>query len=1474
MAVDRSVPVRTSRSTVGTMTDVLDYLKGLWFHRAELQCPGCGEPVARDTPETISSELFANWSGKRVVVTYPEAVGSTEHYLTLRDGWVRSGYRRLHLDGKTLDVDEVPPSKVVSEGQAELVLDRAVVRSEDRARLIEVLETALKRPAATAFVWSADGSRKRYSARLRCESCQREFAPATPGLFSFNSPVGACPTCKGFGRTIELDLDKVIPDRSKTLAGGAIRPFTGASHAWERRELRKGASRADVPMDLPVEQFSERQLKWLIDGDKRKTGWWGIRGWFDWLESRTYKMHVRVLLSRYRKYTRCPTCNGGRLKPEATWWKIAGTSLPEFLSLPVSEALALLDRLPADGHSAVASKALLDQCKSRLSVLQAVGLGYLSLDRASRTLSGGETQRVSLTAALGASLTDAMFVLDEPTIGLHPRDRGRLAEVLRTLTSRGNTAVVVEHDEEILRSSDRVVELGPGAGAQGGTVVFDGAPAQLAEEETATGRALRDAFGLQPRKPRALGGDYIELDGATGHNLKGATLRIPLGRFTCVTGVSGSGKSSLVSKTLYPAVARRLGKEDVEEGLAFASLCGVDRLSDVLRVDQSPLGRTSRGNAATYLKIWDRVRALLAQQEAALESDLSAGAFSFNVPGGRCETCRGEGSETVEMQFLADVTFSCPDCKGRRFGEQVLGVRYRGLHAAELLELTVAEALVHFEGERAVVSKLKLLEEVGLGYLRLGQALSTLSGGEAQRLKLTGALLKAKPGALVILDEPTAGLHQSDMSGLIGSIQSLVDRGDTVVVVEHNMAVAAQADFVIEVGPAAGPEGGEVCGYGTPGEMAQTDGERAPSAPFISRALARTAHGPGLQHAKAGSIAPLERRESITIVGAREHNLKNLEADIPRNKLVVVTGPSGSGKSSLAFDVLFAEAQRRYLETLSPYARQYLPQLPRPDVDRVDGVPPSVSLQQSKTQGGATSTVATLTEISHYLRLLWARLGIPYCRKCDVSIEAQSVDAMMRRIESNFSAKRSLKVFAPLVRGRRGGHRALIQKALAQGFVEAQIDGETLKLTPDLSLSRHKEHDIDVSVGTAKRSAIRKLLEQALEVGNGFARIVGDSELQLSSTRACPSCGDSVPELDPRFFSFNTRQGACVTCEGTGVLLRKVGRGKNAREERSTCQVCEGTRLSELARSVRFFGAHIDEVFSKTVKEAALWVRSLKLKGRAAEIGDVPLSELVRRLDLLGDLGLGYLGLDRTASTLSGGELQRVRLSAQLGSGLTGVLYVLDEPTIGLHPRDTGRLIDALRSLLRQGNSVVVVEHDADMIRCADHILDIGPTGGRDGGYLVAKGPPKSIEADPSSVTGPWLGAVHPVGPPMPIDADHPCIELFGASQHNLKEVDLRVPIGRLVVVAGVSGSGKSTLIRTVLLRALRQELGLVNEEPPGSYRSILHADLVRRAVEIDQSPIGRTPRSVPATYLGIWDVIRKLYAATPDARARGYGPS
>ena len=1455
IAVDRRTSVKSSRSTVATLADLEAYFSALFTREALPLCPDHAVEAVRRDPATEAGALVEAHGGAATVLTFPVRIPDTETFLGVRARLLKDGFRRLLVGGEVRPLEELRPAETMgAAGQADVVVDRITLSAATRGRLAASLEQAWAEAQGEAHLW-VSGQRRGVRQGLVCPVCARGFEPARPGLFSYQSPVGACPACRGFGRTLGIDWAKVIPDESLSIAGGALRPWNGRSSDWERGQLIRFAKSQRIPLDVPWCALRPEQREAVLQGEGTYRGgrYPGLRAWFRWMESRTYKMHVRVLLSRYRAYTLCASCDGARLNPDALRHRVGGLDLAAWHRLEVAEAHRRLEQLTTrTGQGELARRELV----SRLGWLVRVGLGYLGLDRQSRTLSGGEAQRVSLTAALGTGLTGALFVLDEPSVGLHPTDLLPLTTALGELARRGNAVLVLEHDSSLVRSSDRVLELGPGAGPEGGRLCFDGTPSALARRsDLPTGRVLGGARTRrrEARVPRG----WIDVRGATANNLADVDVRLPLGVLAAVCGPSGSGKSTLAEEVVHRTLARAVGQTDVEPAGPVRSVVSGLPLGRVVLVDQAPLGRTSRGNAATYTKAWDAFRKRFAAEPDAVLRGFGPAHFSFNVDGGRCEACSGEGSETVEMQFLADVALICPTCRGRRFKPEVLEVRLQGHSVSEVLGMTVDQALRAFGDDRAIDAALVPLRRLGLGYLPIGQPLSTLSGGEAQRVKLARALGGAQEGVLYVLDEPSAGLHGEDVARVLEALHGLVDAGASVLVVDHDLDVLTAADWLVELGPGGGREGGRVVAEGRPEDVARgasrtADALRAERSTPVARPPAAPGDGSGW----------------LEVEHAREHNLADVSCRIPLGTLVVLTGPSGSGKSTLAFDVVFAEAQRRFTETLSPYARQFLPTLPRPDVELIRGLPPAVALEQRTARAGATSTVATVTEVAHYLRLLFAKLGTPHCPNDDTAIAPRSPEQLLAEARS---MRGPIELLAPVVRARKGTYLDVFTAAARAGVKEALCDGERVSTDAPPKLARSREHTIDLVVWSGPAAELpAEPFWQALRWGNGAVKVLrggNGKERLFSSERSCPRCGTAVPELDPRWFSFNTAQGRCEDCEGTGLEGGGIEGGST-----EPCPTCAGTRLQPIPRAARLFDRRYAEMVQQPVVRALEEVRGWSLSGDAARIGGAALGELVRRLEFLERVGLGYLSLDRAAATLSGGEMQRLRLSAQAGAGLTGALYVLDEPTIGLHPRDTGRLLANLRALVDTGSTVLVVEHDLDTLRAADHLVDLGPGGGRLGGRIVAAGPPSEVLESEASPTGRALRlpvrGLRPVRPPSP-----DWLRLEGARCHNLRGVDLALPLGRMTVVAGVSGSGKSTLVRRVLFPAVREALGRTTL-PPGPFRRLGGLGALRRVLAVDQSPIGRTPRSVPATFLGIWDELRRVFAGTPEARARGFGPT
>ncbi|WP_182285556.1 excinuclease ABC subunit UvrA [Comamonas testosteroni] len=1670
IAIDQTNPVRNSRSTVGTMTEINDHLKLLFARAAQLFDSRTALPVRHDTADSIYAELAQRCEAAgdpRIAITFPVELPANTSAEEVEQWLSASGFTKVQAEREVERAhaasDEAAKAKKKAKPAPEkikvldVIADRFRLGKAERSRAMEAIEVGLKRGSGRLTVYvlpesgveAAEPELWKFSLGLHCPESNLTYQEPIPSLFSFNSAVGACDACRGFGRVIGVDWGLVIPNEKLTLRTGVIKPIQ--TPAWKeiQDDLMRHSEAEGIPRDTAWSKLTQAQKDWVIEGSPNWNGkwsqtWYGIRRFFEYLESKAYKMHIRVLLSKYRSYTECPSCGGARLKTESLLWRIGGKqaadavlppgdesgryqrfmpqavgwsreqleSLPglclhDLMRLPITRLRDFFAQLAPDNDAvkndgeAQALRMLHAEVMTRLQYLCDVGIGYLTLDRQSRTLSGGEVQRINLTTALGTSLVNTLFVLDEPSIGLHPRDMERITEAMQRLRDAGNTLVVVEHDPAVMFAADRMIDMGPGPGARGGQIVFDGTPEDLRKADTLTGAYLggRKQVGFGLKRMVTESTPRLILEGAREHNLRDISVDFPLQRLVTITGVSGSGKSTLIQDVLVPALMRHFGKPTDAAG-AFERLLGADHLADVMFVDQSPIGKTARSNPVSYVGAWDAIRELFAVAPLSRQRGYTAAKFSFNSGDGRCPTCGGSGFEHVEMQFLSDVYLRCPDCNGTRYRPEILEVKIerngQPLNVADVLELTVAEAALLFAQDRDVIRALQPIVDVGLEYVKLGQPVPTLSGGEAQRLKLAGFLAEAakaqsksrqslaKKGTLFLFDEPTTGLHFEDIAKLMRALRKLLEAGHSLIVIEHNLDVIRASDWLIDLGPEGGDGGGLIVAEGTPEEV------RHVKESHTAQALREYDLAMGVGGEAVREVAPMlykpqrkaqaekapQAKNAIEIVNAKEHNLKSLSVDVPRGKFNVVTGVSGSGKSTLAFDILFNEGQRRYLESLNAYARSIVQPAGRPEVDAVYGIPPTVAIEQRLSRGGRKSTVGTTTEVWHFLRLLYVKLGVQHCIHDDAIVQPQTEESIAAQLMTNFRGQ-TIGLLSPLVVNRKGVYTELADWARPKGYTHLRVDGEFLPTTGFPRIDRFKEHTIElpvasVTVTAANEKELRGHLRQALEIGKGVLHVLSGIEnladamqggrstagigaLQVFSTqRACPVCATSYAELDPRLFSYNSKHGWCPDCVGTGVKLtkdqRKVyddtlladdNRGREVKFEGQEvedlaeveCPKCQGTRLNPVARAVKFHDEAITDIAQLSVSDVRQWIQSLELTGREADIARDLIPEIQSRLEFLEEVGLNYLTLDRGAPTLSGGEAQRIRLAAQLGSNLQGVCYVLDEPTIGLHARDNQILLNALHKLGDKGNTLVVVEHDEDTIRRADHVIDIGPSAGIRGGRLVAEGTVDDIMAAKDSVTGRYLlhAMRHPFKPRLWVGEGEPpektaainaeasdagdmevldkkpskakkkkavaatenvvpqdsdvlhWLTVLGANLHNLQSVEARVPLKRLVAVTGVSGSGKSTLARDVLLsnvaawvqqrstKAGRDAMDAGKSPALVGCKGLKGFETIDRVLEVDQTPIGKTPRSCPATYIGFWDTIRKLFAETLEAKARGY---
>ncbi len=1534
IAVEQKNNIRSTRSTVGTLTELNDYLKVIFPRLARAYDPNNGTEIKPDKPASIIADLLENHPDENALITFNIPTPSNSTFEEICVMLTQQGYLRILLDGKPHRTDDPPAKKKFTSKKIQVIQDRVKLSNKNKTRLHEAIEAALTNGKGNVTI-VCDTKDRKFSTNWTNPETGFTLAKPTAAHFSFNSPIGACEDCRGFGKVIGIDLHKAIQDPSLSLKRGAIKPFQTARGEDCQRDLLIAAKASGIPTTTPWHELTKTQQNWVIQGEIGDTDdlwrngqWYGIRGFFDWMEAKAYKMHVRVFLANYRAYTDCTTCNGTRLKPYAQCFFLNGHTLPELWQLPLTELQDFFDAIPAEQENSSIKHAL-TEIKARLHYLNEVGLGYLTLDRPARTLSGGEIERVNLTTCLGAALTNTLFVLDEPTVGLHSQDIHRLIKVMHDLRDKGNTVVVVEHEEAVMHSADNLIDIGPKAGEAGGNIVAEITNLKAKNltkkyPQSITAKYLTGEkfipIPAKRRKPKK----YLTITGAHQHNIKDLSVKLPIGIITCLTGLSGSGKSTLANDIIYNNILDQLHQPTATPSAFIKKLTGIEHIGAVECIDQSPLTRTPRSTPAVYSGAFDAIRELFATHQS---TDLKPGYFSFNSGTGRCERCMGNGFEKVEMQFLSDLYITCPECDGSRYGNSALKYTYLEKNIAETLRLTVTEALEHFfpqdfESSKVTNQKNKIqralqpLRDVGLGYLRLGQPLNTLSGGESQRIKLCQLLSKAKlaktkinklnkidnlsvddltgvisklsnkkskppveQSTLLILDEPTTGLHFTDIERLLEVFHTLADTGHTLLIIEHNLDVIRSADHIIDLGPGAGTDGGKITFTGTPEQLAK---QSSPT-------------GIALRPLKTSLKAalPTDHRSPITdnsihLFGARENNLKNIDLTIPRDELVCITGLSGSGKSTIAFDIIFAEGQRRFLDSMSPYARQFAGQLEKPDIDKIEGLPPTVAIEQRVSRGGGKSTVGTVTEIYHFLRLLFAKLGTQHCPVSGLPVVSQTLEAIHKQITVALKSNKSSLLLVPLVIAKKGYHTDIVAAAARHGIAEVIADGKLIKTTNFTPLARFKEHDIYAvhpSAGIAHTEA-------ALRLGSGrcaIATITKNKKFEItnySTSRVSPVTGKSFDEPDPHHFSFNSARGWCKECRGYGTIAdiaparkkrskanefnseleaeihQEIAQSKDKDAVRITCPECAGARLRIESRHILIEGQSISEITAHPVSDTIPLLEKWDFEGRGKIIARDILPEIIQRLTFLKKVGLDYLSVDRSADTLSGGESQRIRLAAQLGSNLTGVLYILDEPTIGLHPRDNVQLLDTLETLKEKGNSLLIVEHDEETMARADTLIHIGPGAGKEGGEVTKKSNHQVTPPKPPRRTIPKLGEK---------DA---WLKVNGCHYNNLKEVNVRIPLGRLSVITGISGCGKSSLMRGTIAKIPTKGTKKNQKTSVPNYTSKSGFDIIKYTYEVDQTPIGKTSRSCPATYVKVFDDIRKLMAQVPESRMRGYTAS
>lgn len=1512
ISIDQKTVNRNPRSTVGTITEIWDHFRLLFARLGVPYCPECGDEIQAQTVPQIADSLLADYSGKKMMIMAPIIRERKGEYRKELEDLREAGFVRARIDGEVRKLEEDIQLARYEKHSIDIVIDRIVVEDKNLGRIRESIEAGLKH-SKDIISYMIDEEYHLQGTALSCTKCRVSIPEIEPRLFSFNDKQGQCQSCSGLGFMQTFEIDQLIPDPSLSINQGALKPQMAEGHLmfsrYGQQEFQILAKHYKFSLDTPWEKLSNKHkniLMWGSDKDLsfnlRRSGRRGIRilkehrrirGFMEVLQRVWDQWHI-PLMNKYMKRSDCESCHGNKLNKAAMSVLFERKNIQELSRMPVAEAKAFFQNFPQSDREAKIGGELFSEIKTRLNYLDEVGLGYLTLDRAANTLSGGESQRIRLASQVGAGLQGVTYILDEPSIGLHPRDNEKLLEILMRLKNLGNTLIVVEHDEDTMLQADQIIDVGPGAGVEGGEILEVGTLSKLVKSKSSlTGAYLSGREKIEvPEKRRELLNQSITIHGARENNLKNIKVTFPLGGMVALTGVSGSGKSTLMNQILKKSLAMKLhGAEEIPGD--HDKVEGVEHIQKVIEIDQTPIGRTPRSNPATYTKIWDEVRELFTKLPESQVRGYKKGRFSFNVKSGRCEECEGAGVQTIEMQLLEDVQVLCEACNGKRFNPATLEIHYKGKTIADILDMSIREALEFFESHPKIRKGLEILNDIGLGYLKLGQPSTTLSGGEAQRMKISAELKRPPKGhTLYLLDEPTTGLHFHDIKRLISCMNTLVDRGNSMIVIEHNLDVVKVSDWVVDMGPEGGKGGGQLVFEGIPEDLAQCEisetgrflkpmlnNLRNPSKELLAKNKSKTLKDTELVY-KAPKIKKGQELD-IYIQGAKKHNLKNIDVRIPRHKLTVLTGVSGSGKSSLAFHTLFAEGQRRFVESMSTYARRFLGQMDRGGVESIQGLAPSIAIDQSSANRSPRSTVATITELYDYFRLMYARIGKPHSPKSGKPmLRFSHLELYQQQLKVN--ANEVIYIMAPVMHPRiniplvakdADNLQAMSDRFVELGFRKIWNGAKWIELDSETPLKSVKQAWLlidRVKVTSNNRSRIIESLESAQEHGHGLMAISkGKPEDGAPIEVFSQFFGEASElyffnqELEPKHFSFNSHWGACDSCGGLGFL------GKFA------CGECHGDKLKPEYSSVLVGGKNITQLTRMDIAEVLAFFKGLKLSKKDKKIVTQLSKEVIGRLEFLVKVGLDYLQLDRRGDTLSGGEAQRIRLASQIGSGLEGVLYVLDEPTVGLHQKDTELLLDSLYKLRNLGNTVVVVEHDLEFIKSADHIIEMGPGAGELGGTLLAEGTPNKISKSKKSLTGSYLSGRKVLGLASDsfkerLNTSMDWVEWKGIQYRTLKDLNLKIPQGALTVVSGVSGSGKSTLVESCLYPLAFAKVNR-KRRPQAEFGELKTDHAFTQVQLIDQSPIGKSPRSTPATYTKVFDHIRDLYASMNDSKIRGY---
>ncbi len=1580
IAIEQKSSMRNPRSTIGTITGIYDYMRVLFARIGIFHCPISNEPVQAQSREKIISKLQNLKDNKKIIILAPYAKNKKGSFKESFLEILKQGFMRVRVDGKIEDLSEISELDPKTAHDVDIVIDRLTTSKENQPRLKEAIDTALNIGKGYFSVLDVDSQNEEFISQYAySHKSKKSYGPLEPSNFSFNHPSGMCPECQGLGEIKTFDLDKIINPKLSIKDNCCLI----ASHY---ETIRYGniydnlAEMYNFDVNTKWEKLSQKAKNvYLYGTDKKWTlmNFYHPRKKFSWEEYVQWKGVIHEAKKRlqeakseiYRNKIEqlmtesvCPLCHGSKLQNYPAATTVNDKKIHEISAMTAQEALFFFKNIFLSEEDSLIAKDLITEIKKRIQFLLDVGLHYITLDRSSPSLSGGEAQRVKLASQIGCGLIGTTYILDEPSIGLHPSDHLKLINTLKSLRDNGNTIIVVEHDRDTMQNADMIVDIGPKAGIHGGEIIAAGTLEDIKKNKNSlTGQYLTKQFEIvSPKKTRkASKNKSFKLLGASHNNLRNVDLEIFTNVITCITGVSGSGKSSLISDTLYPALSNQLLKTDKKTG-KYDKL--INKLIDkVIFVDQSPIGRTPRSNPSTYTKLLDEIRTLLSSLKESKIRGYLPGHFSFNVKEGSCSYCKGMGQIKIDMDFLEDEYATCPQCGGKKYDHEILSIYYKDKNIYDILEMSVEEAFLFFENIPSLRKKLQVLSDVGLGYIHLGQPATTLSGGEAQRIKLAKELMRPDTGkTLYILDEPTTGLHPYDIQHLINLLNKLVDKNNSVLVIEHNLDFIKCADWIIDLGPFAGDCGGKIIAQNSPELFIKED---TLTAKFLKKEFSNH------QEKTVKTTPPIIQDKYIEIKNAHQNNLKNIFTEIPLNKISVFTGPSGSGKSSLAFDTIYSEGQRRYIDALPVYVRQFVKQMPKSQVENINNLSPCIAIEQKGHLQNPRSTVGTMTEIYDLLRILFSHMGQAYCPETHEKIKPISKDYVVEKILS-YPEGEKIYVLSPITFYKSETFEDLKERLKRQGYLRIRLNDKYYELEEEIPFDIKRKNDLFLVIDRLiTNSKIKNRLYEAVQTAATFSnnKIVIAKEQEdvfFNLSFAVESTGKSYPTITPQTFSFNSEKGMCTECQGIGSIYGsklsddndflslsieeicyfifkdyknrsfkllskyfsklKINTKKELADltdkektvffngsdkkikidnlyfqwqglntilsfaakhakafyrlplihlmDERTCPYCEGTRLNPLARNVKINNYSIDDICNMEISNVKEIITSIDISQYEKYLEET-IKQITQRLSFLCEIGLGYLSLNRSSPSLSGGELQRIRLARQLGTDLSSCIYVLDEPTIGLHPYNTDLLIKALKRLNNLDNTLILVEHEKMIIEASDYIFDFGPFAGEKGGTITAKGTVKEIIENPNSLTGQYLSNKKTIPSPEKTRKLKFDISIKNASLHNLKNLSVKLPTSAITCITGVSGSGKSTLAHDILKNASEKAIKTRVNNIKLDHAQIDGLKTIEKIISIDQSPIGQTIRADVSTYTEIHPILRHYYASLQSAKIKGLLP-